>query len=101
MDGTPERLELKPERVQQHLARLPRWRLRPDGRGIERVREHRSTRGASRFAGNVCRLAAAQGQPVTVGLQGSKVAVTLTGHPRRGCTGGLTDAVFHLAELIG
>lgn len=32
---------------------------------------------------------------------GSKVAVTLTGHAVRGCTGGLTDAVFHLAELIG
>lgn len=101
MDNMPEKLELKPERVQQMLARLPGWSLRPDGRGIERVREYAGTEGARSFAAQVCNLASVQGQPVTVGLLGSKVVVTLTGHPVRGCTGGLTDPVFHLAELIG
>lgn len=101
MDNMPEKLELKPERVQQMLARLPNWGLRADGRAIERVREHASTKGARSFAAQVCRIATVQGQPVTVGLEGSKVVVTLTGHPVRGCTGGLTDPVFHLAELIG
>ncbi|MEA2563653.1 MAG: Pterin 4 alpha carbinolamine dehydratase [Acidobacteriota bacterium] len=101
MDKLPEKLELKPERVQEMLARLPKWSLRPDGRGIERVREHASLKGAKSFASQVWRLASVQNQPVTIGLDGSKVVVTLTGHPVRGCTGGLTDPVFHLAELIG
>ena len=29
------------------------------------------------------------------------VALTLTGHPIRGCAGGLTHPVFRLADLIG
>jgi pterin-4a-carbinolamine dehydratase len=101
MDNMPEKLQLKAERVQQHLARLPRWALGPDGRGIERVRKHTSTRRATEFAALVCRLASTQRQPVTVGLEGRKVVVTLTGHRMHGCVGGLNDAVFHLAELIG
>ena len=101
MDNMPEKLELKPERVQQMLARIPRWGLKSDGLGIERIRKHASNKGAAEFAALVCKLASTQRQPVTVGLEGRKVVVTLTGHPVRGCTGGLTDPVFHLAELIG
>ena len=101
MDSMPEKLELKPERVQEMLARLPGWSLWPEGLGIQRVREYASTEGAKSFAAQVCNLASVQNQPVIVGLDGSKVVVTLTGHPVRGCTGGLTDPVFHLAELIG
>ena len=62
MDNMPEKLELKPERVQQMLADLPRWALGPDGRGIERVRKHTSTRRATEFAALVCRLASTQRQ---------------------------------------
>jgi len=50
MDSMPEKLELKPERVQEMLARLPGWSLWPEGLGIQRVREYASTEGAKSFA---------------------------------------------------
>jgi hypothetical protein len=34
-------------------------------------------------------------------LAGTEVAIALTGHPVRGCTGELTSNVFKLAGLIG
>lgn len=99
-DG-PVRMDLKPERVQQMLERLPGWELHPSGRAIQRVRLFTTEQGAGRFALEACSLANKQNQPVAVRLKGKEVTVALTGHPVRGCTGGLTDAVFKLADLIG
>ncbi|HWM90110.1 MAG TPA: hypothetical protein VN493_05035 [Thermoanaerobaculia bacterium] len=99
--SAPVRMDLKPERIQQHLLRLPGWKLRAKAPGIESVRHFTSPEGASTFASYACRLAAKQRQPVKIVVKGGKVIVSLPGYPPRGCTGGLTDAVFKLAGLIG
>lgn len=99
--SAPVRMDLKPERVQEALKSLPAWKLRRDGLAIESVRKCANSQRASSFAAHACRLASKLGQPAKVRIKGKKVVVTLTGHPVRGCTGGLTDAVFKLADLIG
>ena len=99
--SAPERMHLKPERVQQLLAKLPGWALRGEGRAIVRVRMFTTPQGAGAFARNACWLATKLMQPVKVSLAGNEVSITLTGHPVRGCTGGLTGSVFNLADLIG
>jgi hypothetical protein len=91
---------LKSERVQEELAKL-NWRLLPRRVGIDRVRQFDSSEAAEAYAGFVCRLAIAKEQPVTVGLSGTKVVVTLHGLPVRGRSGGLTEAVFGLAAELG
>jgi pterin-4a-carbinolamine dehydratase len=100
---TPESIKerLKAERIQDALRKLPGWLLLKEKMGIDRVRQFDSVAGAEAYAGFVCRLASARNQPVTVGLSATKVVVTLHGHPVRGCSGGLTDAVFNLAAEIG
>ena len=97
----PVRMDLKPERVQQLLERLPGWALYREGRAIVRKRLFTKAQRARSFARKACWLAGELNQPVAVRLAGNEVTVALTGHPVRGCTGGLTDAVFHLADLIG
>ena len=91
----------KPERVQKALERLPSWRLSEDGLAIRSERQFFTSQAASSFVRNACRLASKLDQPVKVELADTKAVVTLAGHPVRGCTGGLTDAVFRLADLIG
>lgn len=97
----PERMHLKPERVQEALLRLPSWKLRQDALEIESTRRFATSQRASSFAAYSCRMASKMGQPLKVDLVGEQVIVSLKGHPVRGCTGGLTDAVFRLADLIG
>lgn len=94
-------IRLKPERVQQLLAKLPGWRLRQDGRGIENVRSFTSARAVRSFVSHVCKLAEVRNQPVAVRLAGKQVTITLQGHPAKGCTGGINGAVFNLAGKIG
>ena len=94
-------MELKPERVQEALRKLPSWKLSQDGLGIESTRRFATSQRASSFAAYSCRLASKLGQPVKVDLMGEQVVVSLKGHPVRGCIGGLTNPVFKLADLIG
>lgn len=94
-------MRLKPERVQEYLAKLPGWRLRQDGGGIENVRSFNSPKAARAFVGHVCKLAEIRRQPVNVRLAGKQVAITLQGHPAKGCVGGINGAVFNLAGKIG
>jgi pterin-4a-carbinolamine dehydratase len=97
----PVRMDFKPECVQQLLAKLPGWALHPSGRALVRVRLFTTAQRAGSFARNACWLGSRLRQPVTVRLAGNEVTITLTGHPVRGCAGGLTDSVFNLADLIG
>lgn len=99
-DG-PVRMDLKPERVQQMLERLPGWALHSSGRAIVRVRLFVTEQRAGSFARKACWLGTKLNQPVAVNLAGKEVTIALTGHPVRGCTGGLTNPVFKLADLIG
>ena len=98
---TPVRMNLKPERVQELLLRVPGWRLRADGVGLETHRKFSLPGAASTFASQACRLAMLRRQPVMVKLWGGEVVVTLHGYPAHGCVGGLTEKVFELATLIG
>lgn len=90
---------LKSERVQQRMKLLPGWKIRKDGAAMDRVRRYGDATSASGFASYVCKLAATHKQPVTVGLSGKQVVVTLTGHPVH--NGGINDNVLDLAEAIG
>lgn len=97
----PERMHLKAERVQLLLRELPGWSLGAGGRGIERSRHFKSVCEAAEFVGVTGKLAMAQRQPVTIAISGRNVVLTLTGHPVKGCTGGLTNPVFRLAGILG
>lgn len=92
-------MRLKPERVQQLLARLPGWKLREDGLASER--SFPSAQAARSFVSRVCKLAEDGRQPVLVRLAGSQVTVILQGPPTRGCIGGIDTNVFNLAGQIG
>jgi pterin-4a-carbinolamine dehydratase len=97
----PERANLKPERVQQLLLKLPGWKLGGEGRSIERRRHFTSYADAQAFVGRVGKLATGRRQPVKIALSGKRVDLILAGHPLKGRTGGLTDEVFNLAGQIG
>ena len=101
MSYVPERMHLKPERVQQLLRELPGWSLGAGGNAIERSRQFTSVAEAAEFVGIAGKLAASQRQPVTIALAGRNVSLALTGHPLKGCTGGLTHPVFRLAGMLG
>lgn len=97
----PERMHLKPERIQQLLQELPGWSLGSCGSFIERRRKFKSVDEAAEFVGFAGKLAGFQRQPMTIVLTGRSVSLTLTGHPVKGCTGGLTNPVFRLAGMLG
>jgi hypothetical protein len=100
VSAMPDKLELKPERVQQQLARLLGWEER-EGVGIQRSRKFASPYEAQAFAAFVLKVAGRRRQPVTVGQSGTKISITLQGRPGRGNTAGLTDAVYALACALG
>jgi pterin-4a-carbinolamine dehydratase len=97
----PERMHLKPERVQELLRELPGWSLGAGGRAIERRRQFNSVAEAAEFVGLAGKLAMSQRQPVTIAFAGRNVSLALTGHPLKGCAGGLTHPVFRLAGMLG
>ena len=83
------------------LQELPGWSLGSCGGVIERRRKFKSVDEAAELVSRAGKLATAQRQPVTIVLTGRSVALTLTGHPLKGCTGGLTNPVFRLAGMLG
>jgi len=96
-----DRLELKPERVQEAMARQLGWGEREGMLGIHRAREFASSIEAEAFVAFVFRVAGRRRQPVTVSQTGRKVSITLTG--RAGWRGGngITSAVYKLACALG
>jgi len=96
----PTKANLKAERIQEALRKAPGWSLRGED-AIHRTRQFASLAEAEAYASFVGRLAACKSQPVTIAFNGKRVAVTLTGHPVKGCVGGLTKAVFKLAAILG
>jgi len=89
---------LKPERVEEELRSMPAWRLMPDGKSIGHTRGFTQVEGAAKFAAFVAELAAADRQPVHLGISGNRVLLTLT---RRSRANGLTAAVFDFARQLG
>lgn len=98
----PEKQHLKPERIQQQLARLLGWEEQADTQGLHRMRGFASPAEAQVYADFAVKLAARRRQRVAVSLEGRQVVVTLKGRPGRGNTAGfLTDAVYDLACVLG
>jgi pterin-4a-carbinolamine dehydratase len=97
----PDKLELKPERVQEEMARQLGWAKREGMLGIHRARKFASYLEAEAYVAFVFRMAAHRRQPVTVTQSGRKVSITLTGRPGRHRTAGITNAVYDLACVLG
>ena len=95
----PDKAHLKPERVQQMLARLLGWEEREGVPGLHRVRGFASGMEAEAYAGLVLKLAVRRRQQVKLDLSGKQVHVTIQGHPGR--KAGFTDAVYGLACALG
>jgi pterin-4a-carbinolamine dehydratase len=99
--GRPVKVDLKSERVQDRIQELPNWELADEGKELRHVRKFLNPGDAEAWANFVIQLACSHGQPVTLGLAGKKVEVTLPGHPARGfIKGGITNAVVDLAEAL-
>jgi len=97
----PDKLELKPERVQEEMARQLGWSKREGMPGIHRARQLANYLEAEAYVAFVFKVAAHRRQPVTVTQSGRKVSITLTGRPGRHRAGGLTNAVYDLACVLG
>lgn len=94
--------KLKSERVEQLLKAMPDWSLTADGGAIQHTRKFPTARVAGLFAGYVSDFASCRRQGVHVMLSGRNVVVSLPGVPlHNGRFGGLTEAVFVLAQQIG
>ena len=96
--GMPDKLELKPERVQQALARMLGWEERPGVPGLHRVRGFASGMEAEAYAGLVMKLAVRRRQKVRLDLAGKQLHVVIQG---RSGKAGFTNAVYALACALG
>lgn len=99
--SAPDKLELKPERVQEEMARQLGWAKREGMLGIHRARKFASYLEAEAYVAFVSKVAAHRRQPVTVSQSGAKVSITLTGRPGRHRASRLTNAVYDLACVLG
>jgi pterin-4a-carbinolamine dehydratase len=90
--------KLKAERVQEELKTMPGWALRTDGKALTSARQFANPAGAAKFAGFVADLAAAEQQPVHLGISGTRVFLSLTSRPG---VGGLNKPVLDFARQLG
>jgi pterin-4a-carbinolamine dehydratase len=94
--------KLKSERVEEMLKAMPGWSLSPEGAAIQCTRKFPTARVAGLFAGYVADFASSRRQGAHVMLSGRQVVVALPGAPlRNGRFGGITEAVFALAQQLG
>ena len=96
LGAEPYSERLKAERVQHRLKAMPGWRLIPDGKAVDRLRQFPNAQVAADFAGFLARFAASTGQPVGVELAGKHVTITV-----RARNAGLTEAVLDFAQALG
>lgn len=97
----PLRERLRSERVEMRLQRLPGWKMQPNRRAIDRVREFPDTDVAAAYASFAVMLAGRKKQPLRVTVLDSQVALTLLGYPRRHGTGPVNENALEVAELLG
>ena len=99
----PEKMYLKPERVQLMLQMqsLPGWQVLPNGRLIDRVRQFPSTELAMRYAQFAEKLARGVKLPISIHLADQVVLLTLRSPIRHGRLQPLTQPVLDLARQLG
>lgn len=88
---------LKSERVEEKLWSAPAWRIFGGGSTVQKVKHLPSSAAALQYSTFVSALASTVQVPVSVRLNGSRVAVTLTG---KGCQKVLSDAQLDFAVMI-
>lgn len=86
---------LKPERVQERLAAMAGWKLKPGGGSIERRVTFPGPQSAASYAHFLFELASAWGKTVRLAVNGGRVAITLGGGRI-----GLTESILDFAEKI-
>ena len=91
---------LKAERVQLRLRRMQRWKLKAEGKVIDRVREFPDALVAASYLAFASLLARKANQPLRVSLVGSNMVIALTGRSK-GTDKGITEEVLDLAEQLG
>jgi pterin-4a-carbinolamine dehydratase len=92
---------LKAERVQEKLRGMPGWRLMPEAKAIDRVRQFPDPATAAAYASFLAQFASRSKQPVGIELAGSRVGITLWTKPQNGRRVGLTEAVLNFARALG
>lgn len=97
----PLRERLRSERVEQRLQRLPGWKMQPNRRAIDRVREFPDTDVAAAYANFAVMLAGRTKQPLLVTVMDSQVVLSLLGYPRRHGTAPVNERALEIAELLG
>ena len=95
----PDKLELKPERVQQ-LARQLGWE-ESEGVGLHRSRKFHSVIETEAYAAFALKVAGRRRQPVTVSVTGRQVTIALSGRTGSSKSAGITNAVYALACALG
>ncbi|HWM93594.1 MAG TPA: hypothetical protein VN493_22740 [Thermoanaerobaculia bacterium] len=102
-DEGPEKMYLKPERIQLmlRLQSLPGWQVQPDAKAIDRVRQFPSSELAMTYAGFAEKLARRMKVPLSVHLADRVVLVTLRGPKLHGRPGPVTQRVLDLALQLG
>ena len=101
--GGPEKMHLKPERMQLMLLlqSLPGWQVLPNGRVIDRVRQFPSTELAMEYARFAEKLARGVKLPISIHLANQVVLVTLRSPSRHGRLEPVTQRVLDLARQLG
>lgn len=88
---------LKSERVQLRLRRLHGWRMQPEGKAIDRVRQFKDPLAAALYVALAGLLARQSNQPLRLSMIGNTICMALTGRSESG----LTDEVLDVAEQLG
>jgi hypothetical protein len=92
--------ELKPERVQEELRRLPDWVLLTSGKAIQSALQFTSERAAAQYASFASATAADVGQPMHLTLNGKSLTMKLCSPRRNGRAAPLDAGVFQFARLL-
>lgn len=95
------RQRLKAERVQEELKAMPGWKLLPDGKGLDRVRDFPDMAVATAYVGFAERLANGSKLPLTVYMYGGHVLLTVRGQRAHGRYSPVNDAMLELARQLG
>lgn len=91
---------LKAERVQLRLQRIRGWKMQPEGKAIDRVRQFPDPLVAASYLAFAGLLARQTGQPLRASVYGKTIILALTGRAK-GAEKGITEEVLDLAEQLG
>ncbi len=95
------RQRLKAERVQEELKSMPGWKLLPDGKGIDRLRDFPDMTVAATYVGFAEMLAGRCKLPLSVYMHDGQVLLTVRGPKGHGRYGRVNEAVIELARQLG